>query len=143
MSETPALAPLVQAAYQAADRAITRRLRARGFEVTRAHSAVLANIDIEGGTRATVLAERAGVTKQAIGQVIDDLERRGFVTRTEDPDDRRARLIKLRASGRRVIASARDVIQAIEARVLEDVGPEDVAAAQRALASLAKHAGQE
>lgn len=138
MSGEPGLGPLLQEAYRSADHAISDRLRRRGFDVTRAHSAVLANIDIQTGTRATVLAERASVTKQAIGQVIDDLERKGLVNRTVDPDDHRARLIRLTARGRRVIAAAQEAIQDIEARVLEEVGATSIATTRKTLSALIK-----
>ncbi len=138
MSERPLLAPLLQEAYRSADHAISDRLRSRGFDVTRAHSGVLANIDIGSGTRATVLAERASVTKQAIGQVIHDLEQKGLVKRTVDPEDHRARLIRLTPRGRRVIAAAQEVIREMEARVLEEVGSTSIEATQRTLRALIK-----
>lgn len=140
MSHKPALAPLLQMAYQSADRAISDRLRQRGFDVTRAHSGVLANVDIGTGTRASALAERAGVTKQAIGQLVDDLENKGLVKRAPDPEDGRARLIRLTPKGRRVIAAAWDVIQEIEAEVLEEVGPAAISATRKTLSALIKAA---
>lgn len=138
MSERPLLAPLLQEAYRSADHAISDRLRQRGFGVTRAHSGVLANIDIEAGTRATVLAERASVTKQAIGQVIDDLEQKGLIKRTVDPDDRRARLIRLTPKGRRVIAAAQEVIQEIEVSVLEEVGTKNFDITRQTLSAVVR-----
>lgn len=142
MSDDRPLSALIQAAYRSADAAISDRLRRRGFDVTRAHSAVLANIDIEGGSRATALAERAAVTKQAIGQVIVDLERRGLVTRVPDPDDRRARLVRLTAKGRRVIAAAQEVIREIEANVLEEVGSRGIEMTRRTLSAIVDSTGE-
>lgn len=136
--EAPPLAALIQQAYQSADHTISDQLRKRGFDVTRAHSAVLANIDIHGGTRATRLAERASVTKQAIGQVVDDLEQKGLVTRSVDLNDRRARLIRLTAKGRRLIAAAQELIQEIEARVLAEVGDAKVETTRQTLAAFVK-----
>ena len=135
--QTSPIAGSIQRAYQSADRAISDHLRERGFDVTRAHSAVLANIDIHDGTRATQLADRASVTKQAIGQVVEDLELKGFVTRRVDPDDRRARLIQLTAKGRRVVAAAQELIEEIGSEVLEEVGHADLEATQRTLAAFA------
>jgi DNA-binding MarR family transcriptional regulator len=45
------------------------------------------------GTPIGVLARRAGVTKQAMSQVVDDLVRKGYVERHEDPADRRSRIV--------------------------------------------------
>ena len=136
MSHRPPLAPLLQMAYQSADRAISDRLKERGFEVTRAHSSVLANIDIETGTRASVLAERAGITKQAVGQLVDDLEQKSYVKRVPDPDDGRARLVRLTAKGRRTIEAAWEVIHELEEKVLAEVGPRTLEAAAKTLSAL-------
>src|SRR6266705_2271611 len=46
------------------------------------------------GSRLTELAVHAGVTKQSMGEVIDVLERRGYVERVSDPSDGRAILIR-------------------------------------------------
>jgi len=117
---------LVQQAYRSADEAITGGLRQRGFDVRTTHSAVLTNIDVEGGTRPTVLAERASVTKQAIGEVVSDLEGKGLVHRVPDPEDGRAKLIRLTRKGHRLMAAAYDVIGEIEAALLERTGAKNV-----------------
>jgi DNA-binding MarR family transcriptional regulator len=74
---------------------------------------VFENIDPEG-TRLTVLAARAGVTHQAISQIVDELERRRFVERSTDPSDGRARLVHLTEEGRRLVRTALREISAIE-----------------------------
>lgn len=100
------------------------------------HSAVLANIDVESGTRATVLAERASVTKQAIGEVVSDLEAKGLINRVTDPEDGRAKLIQLTAEGHRLMAAAFDVIGEIEGALLDKVGAENVETTKRTLSAL-------
>jgi DNA-binding MarR family transcriptional regulator len=76
-----------------------RRLGEEGFEGIRyRHGSVFRFIDPEG-SRLTVLAERSGLTKQAIGEVVDELERLGYVERTADPKDRRAKIIRLTERG--------------------------------------------
>jgi DNA-binding MarR family transcriptional regulator len=80
-------------AYQASASDLVKELHARGHpEIRPKHGAVFANID-RGGTRATVLAERAGIGKPAMGELIDDLERLGYVKREADPSDRRAKVV--------------------------------------------------
>ncbi|HZJ51054.1 MAG TPA: MarR family transcriptional regulator [Actinomycetota bacterium] len=100
------------------------------------HSAVLANIDVESGTRATVLAERASVTKQAIGEVVSDLEAKGLVNRVTDPEDGRAKLIQLTAEGHRLMAAAFDVIGEIEGALLDKVGTKNVETTKHTLSAL-------
>ena len=57
------------------------------------HVGVLSNLDLTAGTRLVTLAERAGVTKQAIGPVVRELERLGYLLTAPDPDDGRAKPI--------------------------------------------------
>ena len=140
MTDSIPLPGLIQRAYQSADAAITSGLRRRGFDVSRAHSSVLANIDIETGTRLTALADRASVTKQAIGQVVAELESKGFVKRVPDPDDGRAKLIRLTGKGRTLIAAAYEVIERIEGAVMKEVGSEGIEAARTTLAALTRAA---
>ncbi len=91
------------------------------------HSSVLAHIDFGGpGTRPTVLAQRAGITKQAMGELVADLEALGYVARRTDPTDRRARLVGLTLRGRRQLADALAAIESIEARYAELLGPDDL-----------------
>jgi len=65
---------------------------AAGYRQRPAHSGVFAHIDLDG-TRLTDLANRANMTPQAMGELVDDLERLGYVRRVPDPGDRRAKLI--------------------------------------------------
>ena len=97
------------------------------------HSAVLANIDIATGTRATVLAERAAVSKQAIGELIDDLQDCGYVRRVADPSDGRAKLIQLTRKGHKLMDAAYEVIGEIEAALLKEAGNEDLETARGVL----------
>lgn len=132
MSEMP-FGSLIQLAYRAADGAIQRGLQKRGFDVRMTHSAVLANIDIASGTRATVLAERASVSKQAIGELIDDLQSRGYVKRVPDPADGRAKLIQLTPRGHKLIDAAYEVIREIETALLNEVGDKNLETARSVL----------
>src|ERR687892_565684 len=59
------------------DAELNTRLRERGYpDVRLAHSALFAHIDSEG-TRSSELAERAGMTKQGMGQLVADLAKKG------------------------------------------------------------------
>src|SRR5260221_1414658 len=76
-----------------------RKLHERGHDgLSMAHTTLLANLDIEG-TPIKVLADRAGVTKQAMGQLVVDLEKKGYIQRETDAKDRRATLIKFTDGG--------------------------------------------
>ncbi len=51
------------------------------------------------GMRLTELASRAGLTKQSVGEIVDDLTRLGYIERFPDPTDKRAKLIRLTEKG--------------------------------------------
>lgn len=91
------------------------KLRERGYPaLTLAHVSLLPYLDL-AGTRTTVLAERAGMTKQGAGQLVHDLERLGYLQREADPSDGRAQLVTFTPAGERLLADAVDVVHAVEA----------------------------
>jgi DNA-binding MarR family transcriptional regulator len=94
---------------------LAERLRAEGYDdMTAAHHPVFESIDRDG-TRLTVLAARAGMTHQSMGELVAALERMGYVERRADPADARARLVVLTARGRAAVRRALVEIAAIEA----------------------------
>ena len=99
------------------------------------HGAVIANID-RAGTRPSVLADRAGMTRPAMGELIDELEELGYVERVPDPEDRRAKLIKPTAKTLKRQRLAREVNDEIEAAYLERLGEARYRQLRRALADL-------
>lgn len=94
---------------------ITERLEASGFsDSPPSFHPIFENLDPDG-TRLTVLASRAGLTHQSVGEVVGELERRGYVERIPDPTDRRARLVILTDAGRALVRAAIAHIGDIEA----------------------------
>jgi len=75
------------------------------------------------GMRVTDLAERVGMTKQALGEFANALEEKGLLESLRDPADRRVRILRPTAAGRRVIRTAEKQIAAAEARWREQLGP--------------------
>lgn len=93
---------------------ITERMEAAGWpDSPSRHYAVFEGIDPDG-TRLTVLASRAGISHQAMGELVGELEKRRIVERVPDPSDRRARLIRLTKEGRAVVKASLREIDAIE-----------------------------
>jgi DNA-binding MarR family transcriptional regulator len=99
--------------------------RAQVTSVRPTHQAVLRYLDADTGTRSSTLAERAGLTRQALTQIVDDLERLGYVERRPDPGDRRAKLVVYTEQGREAFESGRHVIEDIERRYAELLGEAD------------------
>ena len=110
-----------------------RRLAQEGFDKIRpSHGCVFRFVDREG-SRLTDLAARSGFTKQAVGEVADDLERLGYVERAPDPGDRRAKLIQLTDRGADAQAAAMRIFADIECRWAERYGKERIAALREML----------
>jgi DNA-binding MarR family transcriptional regulator len=98
---------------------LVERLHAAGYrDHTAAHHPVFENIDREG-TRLTVLAARAGMTHQSMGELVRTLERGGYLERRSDPSDGRATLVLLTAHGRAAARRAVAEIAEIETAWLE------------------------
>ena len=87
------------------------------------------------------LATRLGVTKQAAGQIVSDMEERRLVSRRPDPDDGRSRLLELTPEGRRALRRARAFHRKFEARLSRELGPEAVATVVHALEHIGRADG--
>jgi DNA-binding MarR family transcriptional regulator len=74
------------------------------------------------GARLTELAERAGMSKQAMGDLVDQCEAWGLVTRDADPRDRRARIVKFTEAGLAWQQAFRDAVAQAEAEFRAEVG---------------------
>jgi DNA-binding MarR family transcriptional regulator len=129
----PNTTALLGLAYMSLGHRIVEGVNAAGFPQRPAHSAVMAHIDIEGGTRLTTIAARANITPQAVGELVDELERLGYVIREPDPDDRRAKRIVLTDRGLASVAAALDTIAGMEAELETFLGTDAVARLHDAL----------
>ena len=117
------LATLMFVSYRAMDERVRQAMRDAGYDVTVAQARLAQRI-AEDGTRLTELADRAQVTKQTASLLVAALEREGLVERVPDPDDGRARLIRLSARGREASQRAMEVVIGVEREWTEHLGPE-------------------
>src|SRR6266542_3189971 len=119
----PDLARLLLEAHRAMAEEWVANMAERGYPGSRAgHAAVALTIDRRTGTRLTDLAERARMTKQGMMLLVDDLESRGLVRRIPDPEDARAKIVRLTTRGRTYVAEARRALQAVEGRARRGLG---------------------
>lgn len=106
-----------------------------GYPQKPKHSAVFAQLGPEGA-RLTDLAKRAGMTPQAMGELVDELEQLDYVRREPDPVDRRAKLVRLTPLGMKVLDAGQKVIVGIEADITERIGADGHAELRRLLGAL-------
>ena len=95
-------------------------------QVSAAHIHITRHLAVEG-SRLTELAESAGMTKQAMGDLVDQCEAWGLVSRERDPIDARARRVKFTEAGLAWLQAFRDAVKQAEAEFRTEVG-EQVAA---------------
>lgn len=100
-----------------------------------AHTQVFESLDPEG-TRLTTLAERAQMSHQAMGEMVDELVRHGYLERLPDPADRRARLIRPSARGRAVLGRAAGQLRLLHDRWDSELDGISVAQVVQALDTL-------
>jgi DNA-binding MarR family transcriptional regulator len=120
-----------------------RALMAAELPVLRAHDipmwgyAVLLALGESPTRTQAALAAAIGADKTRLIPVLDELQDRGLIERRPDPADRRARLLSVTPSGKRLRESVQRDIQRREERLLSRLPPGDRAAFLRALQTLA------
>ena len=97
-------------------------MAAAGFDdVRRAHNSVFVNLPAEG-RRLTGLADAADMSKQAMGELVDDLVDKGYLAREPDPTDGRAKLIVWADRGERAHRATLEAFATIEHELGEVFG---------------------
>lgn len=110
-----------------------RRVAAAGYPGLRpSHGCVFRYMDVEGSKLAE-LAERSGMTKQAFGEHVANVEALGYVVRVPDPQDGRAKLVVPTPRGREALILGRQVFAEIEREWAEAIGVERVAGLRETL----------
>jgi DNA-binding MarR family transcriptional regulator len=79
------------------------------------------------GLRPSQLADRAGITKQSVNDLLGHLERHGYLLRVPDSADGRARVIQLTSRGRRLEQTIYAEAGAAQLRIAEILGPQGFA----------------
>ncbi|WP_281887054.1 MarR family winged helix-turn-helix transcriptional regulator [Agromyces rhizosphaerae] len=107
-------------------------MSARGHErVAMRHLPVFGAVDRDG-TRITVVASRTDISRQAVGQLIHELEALGYLTLTPDPSDRRAQIVRLTERGMSFCTEGAEAAQALHSEVVDRIGGEEALDALRA-----------
>jgi DNA-binding MarR family transcriptional regulator len=133
--EGPLLGALLRICHHTVATRIADGFRAHGFPALQA--AVTQPLwDAKAGMRLTDLAARAGVTKQSMGELVDQMETAGYIGRVADPADGRARLVRLTRQGRRAGELARKIVREVQAEWAERVGRARIRALEETLRAI-------
>jgi DNA-binding MarR family transcriptional regulator len=113
-TENMLIGALLRVPAQAIHRRIIRELNTAGFDELRLpHIAVLQFPGPDGVSPGT-LAERAGMSKQAMNQLLRSLEALGYIVRSDAPDEGRMRIVRYTKRGRAADAKIHDLLRDIE-----------------------------
>jgi DNA-binding MarR family transcriptional regulator len=113
---------LLRVPAQAIHRRIITELNAAGFDELRVpHMAVL-QFPGPDAVRPGMLAERAGMSKQAMNQLLRSLEGLGYLARADAPHGGRARMVRLTKRGRAAYAKIHEILRDIEREWSAELG---------------------
>jgi DNA-binding MarR family transcriptional regulator len=75
------------------------------------------------GLRPSELADKLGITKQSVNDLLGHLEEKGYLGRAPDSTDGRARVIRLTPRGQRLEQTIYDEARAAQMRIADILGP--------------------
>ncbi|MBL1276063.1 MAG: winged helix-turn-helix transcriptional regulator [Ectothiorhodospiraceae bacterium] len=102
--------------------AIVDGLHQRGFtKLSSTHTALLSNLDLEGSSL-TIVAKRAGMSKQAMGRIADELISLKYVKSTRSEDDRRAIKLEFTQTGLKLMNHSFTIMEELENRCAHRLG---------------------
>lgn len=117
---------LFQRAARAYSELAMKKMANHGYgDLSLFHTALISNLTVEG-SHISSIAERAGVSKQAMGQLAKELEAKGLIQRVPDPDDKRAVLLKFTEKGYQFLETAYQIKLEIEAEYARQIGEENM-----------------
>lgn len=120
------MAQMLMRAFLWVDEGLQNRLQSRGWPaMSRAQSLVFVNIG-EGVLRPSDIAQKMGVTRQAVHQTINELVSAGFLKLENDPTDKRAKVVGFTPQGLKLAYDALKSLREVEAELAVRLGDEDV-----------------
>ena len=124
---------LLRAPAHAIHRRIIKELNAAGFDELRLpHIAVLQFPGPDGVSPGT-LAERAGMSKQAMNQLLQSLEGFGYIFRSAAPDEGRMRIVRFTKRGRAAYSKIYEILRDVEREWSAELGSRDFARLKKLL----------
>ena len=118
----PHVGAMLRHVWQQVWREIFSGVSAAGYDdVNPAHVGLFRHPGLDG-QRPSELAEQLQITKQSVNDLLGHLETHGYLTREPDPDDGRARVVRLTAKGRRLQKTIHGQAQAAEHRIADTLG---------------------
>src|SRR5712675_668897 len=114
---------LLRVPAQAIHRRIIKELNAAGFDELRVPHIAVLQFPGPDGVRPGTLAERAGMSKQAMNQLLGSLEALGYLVRSDAPGQGRTRIVRFTKRGRAAFLKIVDILQDVEREWSAELGP--------------------
>jgi DNA-binding MarR family transcriptional regulator len=117
------------------------KLGTRGFVGLRSAFGPVVRALRAGDRTLTALARELGVSKQAVGRVVDEMRSRDLVEQRPDPADGRARILSLTERGHEMAAAAIAIGEAFERALADELGTARARDLRTALEHVVERAG--
>jgi DNA-binding MarR family transcriptional regulator len=125
LEPSPLIGALLRVPGQAIHRRLIADLNSAGFDDLRLPHMPVLSYPGPDGCRPGELAERAGMSKQAMNQLLQSLEQLGYIRRANDPEDGRARVVYFTDRGTAAWDKELEILAAIENDYRVTLGDED------------------
>ncbi|WP_244313626.1 MarR family winged helix-turn-helix transcriptional regulator [Stappia sediminis] len=112
---------LIRRLHQRSTQVFQSEMQKAGFDLTPVQFAALEVLRTNPGIDQASLSAMIAYDRATIGGVIDRLEHKGLVERAVSESDRRARILNLTESGRRVVESALPVVRMLQTEILSNL----------------------
>lgn len=131
---------LMNSAIRRFEARVLELMKEAGYKDTRiSHVNLTRNLD-RPGTRVTELAKRSAMTKQAMGELVDQCVLMGLVERVPDPADGRARTVRFTKAGLEWLDEFRKAVDQAELEMSDEIGQPKLESIRAGLAKYgAKH----
>lgn len=120
----PLIGVLLSTPFQTVDENVHQALQGAGYTDIRPAHHIVFRLTGPGGARLVDLADRALMTKQSMGYLVNHLETCGYLERAPDPHDGRAKILQLTPLGRQVEHTARTAILTLQEHWAAQLGDE-------------------
>ncbi len=127
LDENMLIGALLRVPAQAIHRRLIQELNAAGYDDLRLPHIAVLQYPGPDGVRPGTLAERAGMSKQAMNQLLGSLEDLGYVTRADSPVEAGARVVRCTKRGHAVYAKMTEVLVEIEREWVAELGAKRLA----------------
>jgi DNA-binding MarR family transcriptional regulator len=113
---------LLRVPAQAIHRRLVEGLNSAGFDELRLPHIAVLQFPGPDGVSPSVLAERAGISKQAMNQLLGSLEDCGYIIRADVPREGRMRVVRFTKRGRAAYSKIIEVLRDIEREWSAELG---------------------